>query len=240
MSPDISTSKKLSQGFTIIDSLVGIVAISVVLVLIAPPLLLVAVTRVQHQRAEQAMQLARAEIDSARILMIKTQNLFVPVPNTNPQQFVNNPLLLPTSNDPISKTAAPQITSAITATVTNGNGVVKIIPVSSSFTPGGTDKFVVQVFRDSGSVDASNNVINFRMGVRVYGPEVLTSANIGQTLKPSSAFLGLTSILNLNSPSAVIYTEISKYDSLGASLNQYRNLINSTCNVPQKTSGICQ
>ncbi len=220
MSPGISTPKKLSQGFTLIDSLVGIVAISVVLVLIAPPLLLVAVTRVQHQRAEQAMQLARAQIDSVRVLMVQNQN-----------QPTNLP---PTSTDPISTTTAPTITGATAAT---GTGV-SIIPVNSSFTPGGVDNFVVQVFRDPGFVDPNGNVINFRMGVRIYGPEVLTPANIGKTLKPGSTSLGLTSIQNINSPSAVIYTEVSKYDSFGASLNDYRALINQTCTVPQ--NGICQ
>lgn len=224
MSPDITVKNSSEQGFTLIDSLVGVVAISVVLVLIAPPLLLITVTRVKHQRAEQAMQLARAQVDSVRVLMVQNQN-----------QSAN----LPTVSSPspgylISNTTPPTVLTTSTA---NGTGVTTI-PVNSSFTPGGVDNFVVQVFRDQGVSDANGNLINFRMGVRVYGPEVLTSANIGQVLQPNSASLSLSSIVNINSPLAVIYTEVSKYDSLGASLNDYRNLINTTCTSPQ--SGICQ
>ncbi len=62
-------TKNLQQGFTIIESLMAIIVVTILLVGITPPIFLVVGTRVQNQRAEQAMQLAQLEIDRVRVLM---------------------------------------------------------------------------------------------------------------------------------------------------------------------------
>jgi len=209
----ITPSKKSSeQGFTLLESLMGIVVIGLVLAVMGPPLLFVAGTRIQHQRAEQAMQLAQSQVDQVRLLMVQGQN---------------QPLNLPcVTSDSISSTAAPTILTAnavaasTTATCTNGgvwSDIQKIVSVNS-------DNFLVQVFRDQGVADTSGNLIAFRMGVRVYGPQVFTSSNFGKTLQTQSTSLTFTTFPSTQKPMAVLFTEVSKND-LGISLAKYKTLL---------------
>jgi prepilin-type N-terminal cleavage/methylation domain-containing protein len=70
------------QGFTLIESLVAIVVISVLIVGIAPTLALTVASRVQARRVDLATQAARAYIDGVR-------GAAVPIP----QNFVNSVLV---------------------------------------------------------------------------------------------------------------------------------------------------
>jgi prepilin-type N-terminal cleavage/methylation domain-containing protein len=61
-----SRSGASDSGFTLIESLVAIIVISVTVVAISPPIFWAAATRVQNRRAEQALSIAQGSIDQVR------------------------------------------------------------------------------------------------------------------------------------------------------------------------------
>jgi prepilin-type N-terminal cleavage/methylation domain-containing protein len=61
-----SRSTSSESGFTLIESLVAIIVISVTVVAISPPIFWAAATRVQNRRAEQALSIAQGAIDEVR------------------------------------------------------------------------------------------------------------------------------------------------------------------------------
>ena len=62
----ISRSKSSVAGFTLIESLVAIIIISITVVAISPPIFWATGTRVQNRRAEQALSIAQGTIDRVR------------------------------------------------------------------------------------------------------------------------------------------------------------------------------
>ncbi len=54
-------------GFTLIESLVAIIILSLTVVSVLPPIFWATATRVQNRKAEQAVQLAQSEIDRVRV-----------------------------------------------------------------------------------------------------------------------------------------------------------------------------
>jgi prepilin-type N-terminal cleavage/methylation domain-containing protein len=65
-----SYSKSRQGGFTIIESLVAIVVVSILLAAIAPVIILSVATRVQARRVEFATQAAKSYIDGVRTKQI--------------------------------------------------------------------------------------------------------------------------------------------------------------------------
>ncbi len=59
-------SKSSGGGFTLIESLVAIIIVSITVVAISPPIFWATGTRVQNRRAEQALSIAQATIDQVR------------------------------------------------------------------------------------------------------------------------------------------------------------------------------
>ena len=59
-------SKSSVSGFTLIESLVAIIIVSITVVAISPPIFWATGTRVQNRRAEQALSIAQATIDQVR------------------------------------------------------------------------------------------------------------------------------------------------------------------------------
>ncbi|MEB3357311.1 MAG: prepilin-type N-terminal cleavage/methylation domain-containing protein [Synechococcales bacterium] len=57
------------QGLTLMECIVAIAVIAVTGAVIAPPLLLATATRLQNQRAEQALQIAQGEVDRIQTLV---------------------------------------------------------------------------------------------------------------------------------------------------------------------------
>lgn len=66
-------SKYSEQGFSLLEALISIAVIAVVISSFTPPIFLAVGTRVQNRRAEQAMQLAQAEVDRVRRLVERGQ-----------------------------------------------------------------------------------------------------------------------------------------------------------------------
>jgi len=63
------------QGLSLLECLMAIIVIGLTAALITPPLFLATATRVQNRRAEQAMQLAQAEVDRVQTLVSRSEHI---------------------------------------------------------------------------------------------------------------------------------------------------------------------
>ncbi|WP_293356205.1 MULTISPECIES: prepilin-type N-terminal cleavage/methylation domain-containing protein [unclassified Microcoleus] len=84
-------SQSRDCGYTIIESLVAMIVVSVLMIAIAPVMAFSVATRVQARRMELATQAARAYIDALRTGAIKPSDVnFFPDTNTNAPSSVSN------------------------------------------------------------------------------------------------------------------------------------------------------
>ena len=176
------------KGLTLLECLVAIVIISITVVSITPPIFVATASRIQSRRAEQANQIAQAEIDRIRTIVERSSSY------TTAQ--------LPASG---GTGAAPAIAAA--------TGVETSLIASPSVCPGKTKypataiatkvipvdvdgdckpEFAMQVFRSNECIPTSLVGVPpyaFTVGVRVYGYEV---GNPMSKLSPVRARLGIT------------------------------------------------
>ncbi|MBD2448458.1 type II secretion system protein [Nostoc sp. FACHB-152] len=156
--PVISYLLRRTEGFTIVESLIAIVVVSILLVAIAPVLSLSVATRVQSRRVELATQAAKAYIDAVR-----TQKVTAPTesgtytPSTNPA---------PTATGTLTCTANSYCTAP--APTTSQLYCVDLDSSNSCEITSLTD-MVVQAFRYNPNNSNSNNAITgYTLGLRVY------------------------------------------------------------------------
>ena len=76
-------SQPRDGGYTIIESLVAMIVVSVLMIAIAPVMAFSVATRVQARRMELATQAARSYIDSLRVGAIRDGDIGFPVPDDN-------------------------------------------------------------------------------------------------------------------------------------------------------------
>lgn len=215
-------SKTEVQGFTLVESLMGILVITVVAITITPPIVISTATRVQNRRAEQAMQVAQAEIDRIRVLVEQggTYSGKLPPPSAT----------IPDSN--IAKVAAP--TTFVTAPTVGG----KIDTNQSRLLADATTKafgvdvdndaqvdYYVQIFRDNNTnaiVPGTTSLVAFQLGVRVYSKVAKAGS-----LQISPASLRLTTSYGSQefSPLAVAYTTVARSDATTVSLEKYKEFL---------------
>lgn len=243
-------------GLTLIESLIAIVVITITLVSITPPIFWAVASRVQTQRAEQALKLAQGEIDRVRVLSERNQ--------TGTAEFTGN--LLPPRVDGATeaevrdrasnKFPAPETAKAGTKVMskricgTNGadSDDGRFADVIGKFVRVDVDgdcrtDFLVQSFRSQG-LDQSGNAFTgatgqtlsaFVMGVRVYS-SVAEPALTSKKGKTEPARLQGTNGLGnqLDRPLAVLYSTIVR-SSDSQNLDLYRKL----CPAASKTTGAC-
>lgn len=82
-----SSPPKGESGFTLIESLVAVVILTIMLVGIAPVIVLATATRIQARRVELATQAARFYIDGVRAGSIDPPHTFVDLQENNGGQF---------------------------------------------------------------------------------------------------------------------------------------------------------
>ena len=141
--------RQSEQGFTIIESLMAIIVITVLVVSITPPIFLAVGTRVQNQKAEQAMQLAQLQVDQVRVLIERG--------------IYSNSDLPPDGGTGVPTTVAAP-TSFITCTTAASSNACAV-----DINNDGKPEFYVQTFRTQAiSSGTPSVVIAFQMGVRVY------------------------------------------------------------------------
>ncbi|WP_009631832.1 type II secretion system GspH family protein [Synechocystis sp. PCC 7509] len=212
-----------AQGFTLVESLMGILVITVVAITITPPIVISTATRVQNRRAEQAMQLAQAEVDRIRVLVEQggayTAKL-PPVPSgiipdsniakvTAPTTFVTTPIVSGKIDTDLSRALANATTKAFGVDVDNDAQV----------------DYYVQIFRDNNSnaiPTGTTTLVAFQLGVRVYS-KVARAGSL--QILPASLRLTTSYGSQEFSPLAVAYTTVARSDATTVSLEKYKQYL---------------
>ncbi len=208
------TRSNPTQGLTLIECLVAIVMVALVASAIAPALVIAAATRVQSQKAEQAMQLAQSEIDRVRLLTERgqatdtLQDYLAKFPPRSATQDNNN----------VKGMSAPDYGSVtadrtqLTPTKTLGIKLNSTTTVSNAAQPCDQNcDFAVQIYRTKGYPDDATKVPSaFSMGVRVYSYEAVASGS-GTALSTLPLSLATTGGegQRAKKPLAVLYTTIA-------------------------------
>lgn len=189
-----------NQGVTLVECIVAIAAIALASAMIAPPLFIAAATRLQNQRAEQALQIAQGEVDRIRFLVNRKQHTVAHLP-------VNST----TGAAGFAATAAP---TRITSYVKTDKASCPNQYTNQQFTPylalqvdvNGDCKgdFIVQEFRTEGRTPVSEGTdpitqpvaqrkpSSFCFMVRVYAAAASDYLQQGGTLQITPASLQFT------------------------------------------------
>jgi prepilin-type N-terminal cleavage/methylation domain-containing protein len=173
------------SGFTLIESLVAIIILSITVVSVIPPIFWATATRVQNRRAEQAIQLAQSEIDRVRVAVERKTITQVQLP---PRVGTALKPVAPAPTTIIAKGA--KLRSAVPGcNVDDGNQSVNVTDLilvdTDPEAPGSPEpckpEFMIQTFRGAGvpldQADAPPD--GFVMGVRVYS--IVAADNTGGT-----------------------------------------------------------
>ena len=202
------------QGLTLIECLVAIIIVGLVSSAIAPALVISVATRVQSQKAEQALELAQSEIDRVRLLVERSEanNLNLPPSTTitgaNPDSRVAE-VAGPAYGAPVT---AP--TTAFQTREANLNG----------------NRFAVQVYRTPGRFVGSVPV-TFGMGVRVYDYDAVLNGT-GSLEKDPAALRMVNGVGQRGRrPLVALYTNVTVGEE-GTSLCQYIQHLNASASVP--------
>jgi prepilin-type N-terminal cleavage/methylation domain-containing protein len=154
------------QGLTLIECLVAIVMVALVAGSIAPVMVISVASRVNSQKAEQALGIAQAEIERTRSLV--EQGGYA---TTNLPPVGSNSSGVVAENADISSVLGPNLS------VTNSTSFAFVVPVDVN--GDGTNDFWVQRFRSAGYTPASASTpIAFNMGVRVYDISATGTGNL--------------------------------------------------------------
>jgi prepilin-type N-terminal cleavage/methylation domain-containing protein len=187
--------KPSEQGLTLLECLVAIIIVAVIISAITPPIFLVVATRVQNRKADQAQQLAQAEVDRVRRLVERGNYTRDKLPPS-----VGGVRNLSTVSAPANPTWN------------------RIVDINGD----GKQDFVVQTFRNDGIANPNNPTqpVAFTVGVRVYaffaGQTFETKrASLGMTTAEGS---------QRRRPLVVLYNDVALNDNQN-SLNSYRQFL---------------
>jgi prepilin-type N-terminal cleavage/methylation domain-containing protein len=189
------------QGLTLIECLVAIVMVALVAGSIAPVMVISVASRVNSQKAEQALGIAQAEIERTRSLV--EQGVYN---NANLPPIGSTASSAVEENEDISLVLGPNLS------VTNSTSFAFAKRVGIDGREASTaQQFLVQRFRSAGYTPASASTpIAFNLGVRVYDISATGTGN----LPTDVASLGLTGGTGERSqrPLAALYTTIAVGD----------------------------
>jgi len=229
------------SGLTLLECIVALVMMSVVAVAITPPLFLATASRVQSNRAEQAIQVAQGEVDKVRVTMERGD-------------FSNNLSLLPQESSSgaseFEKTPAPSGVPDLKNLESTRNSCDKGVPFVGALELRPVDvdgdclpDFAVQTFRSAASdktaIEGAAGLVPvaFRLGVRVWAYQPIRSGT--QPLDIQAASLQLTSGTGEQGikPLAVLYTQLAVSDTKGAYEKMCYLLNGGAEDCKTKTSG---
>ncbi|MEL7377462.1 MAG: prepilin-type N-terminal cleavage/methylation domain-containing protein [Bacteroidota bacterium] len=192
------------DGLTLIECLVALTVIALTVVTIAPMMVFSVATRVQNQKTEQALRLARGEIDKIRLTVEQGGDY-----STRLEELS---LISSKNSSPLVDVKAPYKFVANDPAAVTDIRFAREIDIDAD---GDTD-FAVQLFRDEGiEVGPESVPIAFNVGVRVY--DVRAAANFGDLLE-DSAGLAFTSGEGQRGrrPLAVLYSQITQGDRISS------------------------
>lgn len=235
-----SRSKSSGGGFTLIESLVAIIIVSITVVAISPPIFWATGTRVQNRRAEQALSIAQATIDQVRAKVERGGATALELPAIDTGATAGK-RPNPAGPLPSAQWTPMQSVMPICNTVASIKPADKQYPDIGQYLPVMTTTdsvckpdFLVQIFRNDGictdglACSASALPVNerqpvaFSVGVRVYSS--LATKGTTALLKEKAGLTGTTGSGQAGTrPLAVLYATVAKSDA-SASLNNYRAL----------------
>ncbi|PHJ68370.1 hypothetical protein VF14_01880 [Nostoc linckia z18] len=211
-------------GFTIIESLVAILLITILLAAIAPTIIIATATRVQSKRVELATQAARTFIDG-----VKTGAVTTPA-TTIEQNGTLGGNLLNTANMQAPVTSTSQYLYCVTKDTNNNLAVLKDPDCTSN-----PDKiFYIQAAKIivRGSTPADSTGIpkdGYRLGIRVYRSDIdftNAKASNGTDKKTQNTFTG--TLGDRQSPLVEMTTEIGSRNTSFNALCQRLAITSST------------
>lgn len=231
-------AKSTNRGLTLVEGLVAIVIISITMVSITPPIFWAVASRVQTQRAEQALKLAQGEIDRVRTIIDRGTD---------------------TTTTSLPPAVSVNVRNGVAAPNTAGTGVISIKSCSetvatlppanaATFVPIDTNgdcaaDYLLQTFRSEGLDEKGNaftgaanqTLSGFVMGVRVYSAVARSELLAERGGTQPASLRGTNGLGNqLNRPLAVLYSTIVRSNE-GQNLEIYRKL----CPADSTTTGSC-
>ncbi|MEM1250862.1 MAG: hypothetical protein AAGI69_00420 [Cyanobacteria bacterium P01_H01_bin.21] len=197
-------------GLTLIEGVVAVAVIGISIAVMSPMVVLAVATRVQNQRAEQAFQVAQAEVDRIKLIVERGGDYELNIAPTPAGVNSTTDFNL----DPGGVPAPTDIAANYSTTSASARG----IDVNND----GADDFAVQIFRTEG-VSIGTRPVAFDLGVRVYRADVVRPGN---ALGVDQASLRMTSGQGQSNtrPVATLYTSVIKSDT-DRSLCDYYNFI---------------
>ncbi|MEG4275138.1 MULTISPECIES: hormogonium polysaccharide secretion pseudopilin HpsB [unclassified Microcoleus] len=209
-------SQSRDGGYTIIESLVAMIVVSVLMIAIAPVMAYSVATRVQARRIELATQAATAYINALRVGAIK--------PPTNSQ---------PTIGFPARYTTVPPAPDST-------NPQSNLYCVNFNETPDCDDSkdfFVQGLWRNPANTTTDPTPTGYELTVRVYRADGFTGATM-TTVQQSVANSGLG---NPQAPLVVMKTQIPPTSQGTASARQALcSQLNSPSNPDGIKNSLCQ
>ncbi|MEH1839265.1 MAG: hormogonium polysaccharide secretion pseudopilin HpsB [Nostoc sp.] len=213
------------SGFTIIESLVAMLVVTILLAAIAPTIVIATATRVQSKRVEQATQAARTFIDG-----VKTGAVTAPTTTIAPTGTLAGNLLNPSS------TSMPPPTSS---TSTSLYCVIKDInnnlTISNPDCTSNTSKiFYIQAVKITASTTSTDSTgipkDGYRLGIRVYRSDIdftkTVYASDSSNRKTQNTFTG--TLGDRQSPLVEMTTEIGSKNTSFNALCQRLAITSST------------
>jgi prepilin-type N-terminal cleavage/methylation domain-containing protein len=206
------------SGFTIIESLIAIIVVTILMVGLAPIITLAVANRVQARRVELATQAASSYIDGVR-------SGAIPLADPNDNQLlkavteydVNNPSPIPAPpKGNLNCTFVPGEPSYCTSPSPQ-DSILYCVDGDGDEACGGLNDFVVQAFGQI-PTDSSGEYYfqqqryaGYRLGVRVYRADAFTSDFVTQFSAEGTQLsaIGGTGLSKTQSPLANVTTEIS-------------------------------
>ncbi len=233
-------AKPTEKGLTLIESLVGIMVVGVVVTLITPALVVGYATRIKNYRTDQAIKLAKGEIDRVRLEVDRA--------NIGDPNFIRGlPPIRPGAQEAQdfdidrwpAPTPVPVGTRPDPCPLLNVQGTTPVTSVCSLDINGdGEWDLGMQTFRSATpssalSANESENPVAFLMRVRVYTKAALIQSPSSLIQFPDmrtgagqrkTASLGITSGANVSLPLITFTSAIVKSD-LNTSRSAYCELI---------------
>lgn len=230
-----------AAGFTLVECIMAIVVVGLTGAVVAPFMVISVATRVQNQRAEQAIELAQSEIDRVRIEFEQNgaEEDFVPTRYQN-AVIAEGDITCATDEYCPAKFRGPtDIDTDDTVIDPDGDGE-KEVDVNGD----DTFDFFIQGFLVQRQDNAGNDIPNaYELGVRVY--DIRASENFpAGGLATDEALVGVTSSEGerVAKPLSAVYASVGIAEGSGSLCNwieytndvNWINLTNDTAGAPSK------
>jgi len=160
-----SAMLRQDSGFSLIESLVAVVVVSILIVSIAPMVALSTSARVNARRIDQATQAARSYIDAVRGGAIDTTNF--------PDDLINN---VPNAQNQYTFEAIAVPTSAILSLDSTTVRGIKVDANGNGFSTSDPQDLFVQPMRSGSKISTELSRQGFWLAVRVYRADALLGA----------------------------------------------------------------